>query len=208
MILSTYHENVLCKLPCDTSRLASCTQEEADARIFLHLEDIVKKSCDKVTIHTVDTDVVVASQCLSHIQWVACGVGKHVRFLEAHEIATALGLGKCRSLPFFHALGGCYIIYFFHYKGDKTAWDTWKNLDAVTEAFCSLGQHRKKLNHILNLLNNLLYCYMTVQLAIHLWIRHGKSYLLIYLHCSTRNALPVCSGVERDWHWKVGCRQP
>ena len=32
MILSTYHDNVLCYLPCDTSRLALYTQKEADAR--------------------------------------------------------------------------------------------------------------------------------------------------------------------------------
>ena len=98
------------------------------------MQDIVKEGCDKV-----DTDVVVASQCLSHIQWIACGVDKHVRFLGAHEIATALGPSKCRALPFFHALNGCDIVYFFHGKGKKTAWATWKNLDAVTEAFCSLG---------------------------------------------------------------------
>ena len=114
MILSTYHENVLCNLPCDTSRLAPCTQEEADARIFLHLEDIVKKGCNKGTIRTVDTDVVVASQCLSHIQWIAFGVGKHVRFLEAHEIATALGPSKCifhnkLSYPRAHSAIPCFI---------------------------------------------------------------------------------------------------
>ena len=94
-------------------------------RIFFHLEDIVKEGCDKVTIRTVDTDVVVASQCLSHIQlWIAYGVGKHVKFLEAHEIATALRPSKCRTLPFFRALSDCDIVYFFHGKGKKTAWAT------------------------------------------------------------------------------------
>ena len=54
-----------------------------------------EEGSDKVTIRTVDTDLVVVSQCLSHIQWIAFGVGKYVRFLEAHEIATALGPSKC-----------------------------------------------------------------------------------------------------------------
>ena len=89
--------------------------------------------------------MVVASQCLSHIQWIACGVGKHVRFLEAHDIATALVLSKCRVLSFFHALSGCDMVYFFHGKGKKTAWATWKNLDAATVAFCSLGSTPQKI---------------------------------------------------------------
>ena len=142
MILSTYHDNVLYNLPCDTSRLAPCTQ--ADTHIFHHLEDIVKETRDKVTIRTVDTDVVVlalaASRRLSHIHlWIAYGVGKHFRYLAAHEIATTLGPSKCRSLPFFHALSGCDLVSFFHGKGKKPAWATSKNLDAVTEAFFSLG---------------------------------------------------------------------
>ena len=146
MILSTYHDNVLCNLPCDRSRLAPSTQEEADTRIFFHLEDIVKESCDKVTIHTFDTDVVVASQWLSHIQWwIAYAVGKHVKFLEAHEIATALGPSKCRALPLFRVLSGCDIVYFFHVKGKKTAWASWKNIDAVTEVFCYLGSTAQKI---------------------------------------------------------------
>ena len=72
-------------------------------------------------------------------------VGKHVKFLEAHEIATALGPSKCRALPFFRVLSGCDIVYFFHGKGKKTAWATWKNLDAVTEVFCSLGSTPQKI---------------------------------------------------------------
>ena len=150
MVLSTYHDNVLCNLPCDTSRLTPCTQEQADTRIFLHLEDIVKEGGDKFTIRTVDTDVevlgVAASQRLSHIQlWIAYGLGKHFRFLAAHEIATALGPSKCRALLFFHALSGCDIVSFFHGKSKKFAWATWKNLDAVTEPFCSLGSTLKKI---------------------------------------------------------------
>ena len=72
MILSTYHDNELCNLPCDRSRLAPSTQEEADTRIFLHLKAIIKECCDKVRIRTVITDVVVASQCPKVIS--SCGL--------------------------------------------------------------------------------------------------------------------------------------
>ena len=59
----------------------------------------------------------------SHQLWIAYGVGKHVKFLEAHEIATA----------------------FFNDKGKRTAWATCKNLDAVTEVFCSLESTPQKI---------------------------------------------------------------
>ena len=93
---------------CSVIVLVSPMYTEADTHIFPHLEDIVKEGCDKVTIRIVDTNVVVASQRLGLIQLlIAYGVGKHVRFLAAHEIATSLGPSKCRAPPFFHALSGC-----------------------------------------------------------------------------------------------------
>ena len=41
------------------SGLAPCIQEEVDTRILLHLEDDLKYGYNKVSIRTVDTDVVV-----------------------------------------------------------------------------------------------------------------------------------------------------
>ncbi len=71
---------VLCS-PADSclSHLAPCSQEEADTRLRLHVADAVQKGCRKVTIHTVDTDVVVlAVASFSKISldelWVAFGV--------------------------------------------------------------------------------------------------------------------------------------
>ena len=58
-IISTHHAEVLCTQPRDTSGLAPCTHEEADTRIMLHLGDAVKEGFDKVSIRTVDTDVLV-----------------------------------------------------------------------------------------------------------------------------------------------------
>ena len=67
-IISTYHEEILCTQPRDVLGLAPCTQEEANSRIMLHLKDIVMKGNSKVSIRTVDTDVVVlaikAVECL------------------------------------------------------------------------------------------------------------------------------------------------
>ena len=58
-IINTYHEEILCTQPRDALGLAPCTQEEADSRIMLHLKDIVMEENSKVSIRTVDTDVVV-----------------------------------------------------------------------------------------------------------------------------------------------------
>ena len=72
--------------------------------MLLHVEDAVKKGYTKVSICTVDTDVVVlvvaATKRLNIDDlWVAFGTGKSFRFLAAHEISQALGPDKCRGLP-------------------------------------------------------------------------------------------------------------
>ena len=61
---------------------------------MLHVEDAMKQVYTKVSIRTVDTEVVVlavaAAERLSIDQlWVAFGTGKNFRFLAAHEMAQA-----------------------------------------------------------------------------------------------------------------------
>ena len=43
----------------DTTSLAPCTQEEADSRMMLHAAHATHHGHSKITIHTVDTDVVI-----------------------------------------------------------------------------------------------------------------------------------------------------
>ncbi len=85
-VISTHHVNVICKNQQDTSSLAPCTHEEADTRMFLHLEDAVRDGHNKVSIRTVDTDVVVlavtSAQRLNLAElWIAFGVGKNFSVL-------------------------------------------------------------------------------------------------------------------------------
>ena len=80
-IIGTYHEEILCTQPRDVLGLTPCTQEEADSRIMLHLKDIVIEGNSKVSIRTVDTDVVVLAvkevECFGITElWVAFGVAK------------------------------------------------------------------------------------------------------------------------------------
>ncbi len=73
--------------------LSPCTHEEADTRMLLHLEDTVRQQYNKVSIRTVDTDVVVlaitSAQRLGITElWIAFGAGKHFRFLPIHKLLT------------------------------------------------------------------------------------------------------------------------
>ena len=143
-IVSTHRTNVFCTQPRDVAGLAPCTHEEANTRMLLHMEDAVKQGYTKVSVRTVDTDVVVlavtAAQRLNIDElWVAFATGRSFRFLAAHEIAKTLGPNKCRALPFFHAFTGCDTVSCFGGRGKKTAWETWKSDDGVTAAFGALS---------------------------------------------------------------------
>ena len=80
--------------------------EEADTRIFLHLEDAVKAGYNKVLICTVDTDVVVLAvasvQRLSDVElWITFGTGMSFLSLPVHELVHAL-TSAVHCLPMFH----------------------------------------------------------------------------------------------------------
>ena len=99
---------------------------------------------NKVSIRTVDTDVVVlaiiSAQRLNISKlWVAFDAGKSFQFLPTHEIARALGPDWCVALPMFHAFTGCDTVSSFGGRGKRTAWDTWKAYKDVTPAFCALA---------------------------------------------------------------------
>ena len=71
----------------------------------------MKEGNTKVSIRTVDTDLVVlaktSAQCLNNTEvWIAFETGKCFSFTAAHEIARALG-PVCMALPMFQAFTGC-----------------------------------------------------------------------------------------------------
>ncbi|KAJ8394095.1 hypothetical protein AAFF_G00049000 [Aldrovandia affinis] len=146
-IIITNHQEVLCTQPRDVVGLAPCSHEEADTRILLHVQDAVRQGYTKVSIRTVDNVVILAVAAAGRLDidelWVAFATGKNFRYLAAHEMAVALGPNKCRGLPFFHAFTGCDTVSCFGGRGKKTAWETWKAYDEVTDevttAFCTLA---------------------------------------------------------------------
>ena len=95
-VIGTLHKDVVYTHARYIAGLAPCTHEEADTRMLLPVQDAMKQGYTKVSIRTVDTDVVVlavaAAEPLSIDQlWVAFGTGKSFRFLAAHEMAQELG---------------------------------------------------------------------------------------------------------------------
>ena len=140
-VITTLGQQVLCNPPRDDiNSLAPCNHEEADTRMMVHVADAVQGGLTKVLLRTVDTDVVViaiaVSQTLSTSElWIAFGVGKNLRFLPVHEIASSLGPEKSKALPMFHAITGCDTVSSFSGKGKKTAWKTWLSYHEVTSAF-------------------------------------------------------------------------
>ena len=142
-IITTKDTHVLSNIDQNMSNISPCSHEEADTRIFLHLEDAVRKGYNSAVIRTVDTDVVVlaiasASRLNISELWIAFGSGKSFHYIAAHDLARVLGPDRCNALPMFHAFTGCDTVSCFLGRGKKTAWDTWNAYRDVTNAFCAL----------------------------------------------------------------------
>ena len=94
------------------------------------MADAVQKGCRKVTIRTVDTDVVVlAVASFSKIApdelWVAFGVKSSFQYTAIHEMVATMTQTQYLTLPVFHAFPGCDTVSTFAGRGKKTAWVTW-----------------------------------------------------------------------------------
>ena len=99
-VITAHNTGMLCTNGPDVLGLVPCTHGEADARILLHLEDAVQHGKSRVSIHTVDNNVVVLAVTssqrfnISKI-WIAFGAGKSFKFLACHETVRALGPDRC-----------------------------------------------------------------------------------------------------------------
>ena len=107
---------------------------------MLNVEDAVKQRYTTLSIHTVDTNVVVlivaAAERLNIDElWFSFGTGKSFWLLPADEMAQALGPDMCRGLPAFHDFTGCNTVTSFGSRSKKTAWKTWKVCEEFTATF-------------------------------------------------------------------------
>ena len=115
----------------DTTKLESCIHEEADTSIVTPVADCVAQGYRKVTIRTVDTDVVVLVVSVVIPLDISklpntFDTWKTFMYIRAHNIASNIGLCKDAALPLFHSLTVCDIVSFIAGRGTKTCWDVQK----------------------------------------------------------------------------------
>ena len=146
-----------------------CSHEEADSRIFVHLQHAVEHDCvTTACVLSNDTDIIVIAISFFHqlklqgLQklWVSFGNGEQRRWFPIHDLATHLGETKSKGLPFFHAFCGCDSVSGFRGKGKKSFLQMWNSLSDITETFLKLstfpisvdGGDIQKLEHFVALL--------------------------------------------------------
>ena len=144
LLITTFNENALCNQNIEIENLMSCNLEEADERIFLHVQHAAK-TYESVLVKTVDSDIVViALYAYQHIQnlnelWIEFGVGKSLQFIPIHEISNGLGPSVCNAYLFFHSFSGCDTTSSCSGRGKKSFHETWKLLPELTPIFDKLS---------------------------------------------------------------------
>ena len=126
-----------------SERVSPCVHEEADTRMLMHVEEILKSE-SSVTLRTVDTDVLVlavaaAARHNDNKIWVYFGVRDRKKVLSVHQMKDAIVDEKAADLPTFHAFTGCDTVSSFKSVGKKTTWQRWKFFNDVTKVFIDLS---------------------------------------------------------------------
>ena len=103
----------------------SCSHEEADTRVVVHMMYALSCGANKIQVRTVVTDVIVilvgvfcevlATHPLAEI-WEGFGMGKTYKF---HHICASLGEHESKAPPVFHSFTGCDTTSAFTGKGKK-----------------------------------------------------------------------------------------
>ena len=79
--------------------------------MLLHMADVVQKRIKKVTIRTVDTDVVVLvvvyfSNINPYELWKDISTGSSFRHIPIHQMVASIYTRQCTTFSIFHALTG------------------------------------------------------------------------------------------------------
>ena len=91
-IYATDRTNVLCSLAdADLDNVVPCSREEADTHVFLRASDAVNKGYRKLSVRTVDTDIVILAISIFNVinleeLWLAFGTGYNFRYIPIHEV--------------------------------------------------------------------------------------------------------------------------
>ena len=113
VVVSAVNENVVTNgIGLEISSLMQCIIEEADQKVFVHVEHALIEYA-RVMIKTVDSDIVVLAIASSHqlaplnTLWIEFGARKSLRFIPIHQIAGNLGPDKYFEFVFFQVFSGC-----------------------------------------------------------------------------------------------------
>ena len=139
-IVATLSENVIFNGSIDEESLMPCNHEEADTRMFVHVKSAAAANHRKISIRTVDTDVVVIAIALFNSLtleelWVEFGVAKNKRWLPVHAYSANMRNGVCSGLLFWFAFTGCDTVSSFCGRAKKIAWEAWKSYPDATNVF-------------------------------------------------------------------------
>ena len=129
-------------------QMPTCTHEEADTRIMVHLMHAIERGFKNFSIRTVDSDVMIIllgkfSEISDKIDdiWVTFGSGKNLANHSIRRIYNKLGEPKAKAILFFHAFTGCDTTSAFRGKAKKTAWNTWQAFPDATNVFMDLSMN-------------------------------------------------------------------
>ena len=108
--------------------------------MFLHLKDFSATGHCKVSLKTVDTDVVVITFSIFHKLeleefWVEFGTGVNLEWLPIYEYSENLEESICQAMPVWFAFTSCDTISAFFGLGKGLAWNTFKWYSAATNTF-------------------------------------------------------------------------
>ena len=154
-IVITQKENVYISTQRDdTQMLSPCNHEEADTRIFVHINDGIHYGYYKFLIVTVDSDIVcIAVSFIAQMHqvedleiWIAFGTGNNFRYIPTHEIVKSIGPYRARYLPLLQAFLGVDTTSSMYGIGRKTALAIEKTFLPIQNVFYDLVQNPNSLS--------------------------------------------------------------
>ena len=143
-VITTSNTGVLSTNHQDVPGLAPCTHEEADTRILFHLNYAVWHGNCRISICTIDTDLVVLA--ITSVQqiniselWIVFCAWNNFKFLACHKfMSRLLGPDQCINLPTFHAFTRCDTLSCFAVNSKGTDGTPRNAYGDITPACCAL----------------------------------------------------------------------
>lgn len=127
------------------------THEEADNRMLVHIQDMLKDGISNIVVRSNDTDVFIIllsflpifnDMCENCKIWLDYGMGQYRRLIFINDSLKNLGKKTCLGLLFFHAFSGCDSTSYTFEKSKVfllTLWLTSPYKDDLDEAFQKLS---------------------------------------------------------------------